>query len=507
MIVALILYREVALPCLDHLIVTTEIGALNERCGINRIECRGFCHLGLNHLGSYKFPLANLGRSEQGNELQAGASVSIVLKHPTLQVICNDEVSAFCYLANDEVRSAAVNIAACAEEMAARIFKHLTVQRVKAIALISGHNVQAIKRIGSELRTPIVALRDVLSGLSVAQEIRAVGNNRCISFHISDGHFCPVIIQLEVVEDAPSSGISSLGLDADTKRAVGHFNRHDILVLAIVECITCALTITGIGAVGNVLKKRFGTAGIQLCHDTFASSCFVETLCTKLIDTIGKTRERLMNVVVADARLLTDIVASVASPVENVARCLPFLKQSFPQSSWSVVVTREVPALYHEGCILREGVKERGRSELCKQIFLGQHLPEEHIVAILIVPVVVVVREATSVCLPREVLAKLLVVLDVLDAGEMVRFIDPTDLQRRTAIVNPAVATEPMFVHVIAREVGVQLIDPIHLLVRKALAVLAHRSHHAPVVTGLQEHSCRVVSDKVIAYGNLILGI
>ena len=214
--------------------------------------------------------------------------------------------------------------------MSAGILEHLTVQRVKAITLIGGLDVQAIKRIGSELRAPVMALRDVLSGLCVAQEIRAVGNCWRVSLNGSNGRFRSVIVQFEVIEDAPCSCISSFGLDADAKRAVRHLYGNGIPVLATIEGITCALAIGGIGAIGNVLQERLGTTGIKLCHDAFACSSLVEALGAKLIDATRQACERLMDVVVRDARLLADVVAPVASPIENLARRLPLLAQAFP---------------------------------------------------------------------------------------------------------------------------------------------------------------------------------
>ena len=214
-----------------------------------------------------------------------------------------------------------------------------------------------------------------------------------------------------------------------------------------------------------------------------------------------------MYVIVTDALLLTHIVASVATPVKCIARRLSFLKESLPKSCGTVVVAAEVPALNHKGCIFRETIVERGACKFSKQIFFGQHLPKENIIAVLIVPIVVVIRETPSVRFPRIVLAKLLIILGIYNQCKMLCFVNPANLQRRSTIVNPAVATEPMLVHVVAREVCVQLIDIAHLLVGEAFAVFTHSGHHAPVMPGFQEHACSIVSDKVITLGNLVLCI
>ena len=168
-------------------------------------------------------------------------------------------------------------------------------------------------------------------------------------------------------------------------------------------------------------------------------------------------------------------------------------------------MAREVPAFYHESGVFGIGVVERGVGEFCKQVSFRQHLPQEHIVAVLFVPIVVVVGEASPICFPRIVLAEFLSIVQVLDASQMLRLVHPTDLQRRTAIVYPAVASEPMFAHVVAREVGVQLVNVAHLLVGETLSVLAHSGHYAPVVPSLEEHSCCIVAEEIVTCGNLIL--
>ena len=79
---------------------------------------------------------ADLGRSEQAKELQARASVAIVLNDLRFEVVYPNGIPAFARLTERVVECSAIDVAVRANEVTAFVLEHLAVQRIEAVSLI-----------------------------------------------------------------------------------------------------------------------------------------------------------------------------------------------------------------------------------------------------------------------------------------------------------------------------------------------------------------------------------
>ena len=227
-------------------------------------------------------------------------TVGIVLNDLGFQVVDANGVSAFTHLAKGVVEGSSIDISVGADEVATFVLEHLAVERIESVALIGGLDVEPVIWIRGQLSAPVVSLGDVVSCLYVSQQVGSVGNGRNVGFDGSNSCLSTIVVEFKIVEHAPAGSIGSIGLDADAEGSVGHFYGNGVLVLSVVEGIASAFAITWIAAIGIALQSSLGSIGIEFCYDAFACSWSVEALGTKLVDAVGKSGERLMNVVVRD---------------------------------------------------------------------------------------------------------------------------------------------------------------------------------------------------------------